>query len=152
MTKIINGDLVLKKDTFLNENLIVTGDIIGKGYMKFGLFVEGSIEARNIKVKYLKGTNINANTIKSEKIIAESVNANSLEIWDINSQRIDCYEINSNHVDSKDLSVHKIDADLIVCDKFIPKNNNSKIMAKVFLENRFTHKKIEWKYAKEIVA
>lgn len=152
MTKIINGDLVLKKDTFLNENLIVTGDIIGKGYMKFSLFVEGSIEARNIKVKYLEGTNINANTIKSEKIIAEFVNANSLEIWDINSQRIDCYEINSNHVDSKDLSVHKIDADLIVCDKFIPKNNNSKIMAKVFLENRFTHKKIEWKYAKEIVA
>lgn len=152
MTKVINGDLVLKKDTFLNENLIVIGDIIAKSHMKFSLFVEGSIEATNIKVKYMKGSKINANRIESEKVMAKFINANSLEIWDINSQSINCDEIDSKHVNCKDLSAHMINADFVVCEKFTPKNNNSKIMAKVFLENRFTHKRIEWEYAKEIVA
>lgn len=152
MTKKINGDLILKKDTFLDEDLIVTGNIIGKNHVKFNLFVEGSIEAKNIKTKYMKALNVKANRIESEKVTAKCVNANSLEIWNVNSQRIDCYEIDSDYINSKDLIAHKINADFVVCDKFIPKNNDSKISAKMFLENQSIIKRKEWPLAKEIVA
>jgi len=149
MTKTINGDLIIKKDTFLTEDLIVNGDIICKDHMKYSLFVEGSLEAINIKIKYVKASKIKANRIESEKIIAEFVNANSVEVWDINSQEIDCDDINTNHLDCKNLSAKQINADFVICDKFIPKDKDSKIMAKVFLENRFTQRK-EWTYTKEI--
>jgi len=152
MTKKINGDFILKKDTILNEDLIVTGDIIGKNHVKFNLFVEGSIEAVNIKVKYMKALTIKANRIESEKVIAEFIKANSLEIWNVNSQSIDCPEIDSDYVNSKDLSAHRIDADFVVCEKFVPKNNDSKIMAKIFLENQSILKRREWPLVKEIVA
>lgn len=151
MTKVINGDFVLKKDTFLNENLIVTGSIVGKNHVPFSLFVEGSVDAKNIKVKYMKALNINANRIESEKIIAEKINANALEIWNVDSQSIDCYEIDSEYINSKNLCAHKINADFIVCDKFIPKNNDSKIMAKIFLENPNLIKRKEWSLTKEII-
>jgi len=53
MVKKIKGDLILKKDLFIEDDLIVSGNIFGKDNQRFNLIVTGSIEAKQIHVVYL---------------------------------------------------------------------------------------------------
>lgn len=46
MTKKIKGDLILKKDLYVEEDLIVSGNIFRKDNRRYNLIVEGSVETK----------------------------------------------------------------------------------------------------------
>ena len=50
MVKKIQGDLILKKDLFVEDDLIVSGNIFGNDDERYKLKVRGSIEAKQIGV------------------------------------------------------------------------------------------------------
>ena len=144
MVKKVNGDLILKKDLFVEDDLIVSGSIFGKNDERYNLIVKGSIEAKQIRVGLLHGIMINANEIEAEKIIADSINCRTLESWNIESKHIDSFQVYSTKIDTYSLSADKIHSDIVICEKFLPKNNNSQIIAKVFFENRLTIPQKTW--------
>ena len=144
MVKKIKGDLILKKDLFVEEDLIVTGSIFGKDDQRYSLIVKGSVEAKQIHVSLLNAVMINANDIEAEKIIADSINCKMLESWNVESKHIDSIHVYSTKIDSYSLSAEQIRADIVICEKFLPKNNNSHIVAKVFIENRLTLPQKTW--------
>lgn len=152
MVKQVKGDLILKKDLFIEEDLIVYGSILGKDNERYNLIVEGSIEAKQIRVGLLHAVMINANEIEAEKIIADSINCNTLESWNIESKHIDSFQVYSTKIDSYSISADKVHADIIICEKFLPKNNNSQIIAKIFFENRLTIPRKMWFPAQEVFA
>ena len=59
MTKIIKGNLILTKETFFKESIVVEGDITGY----FDLKVAGNITAWNINAWNIDAWNINARNI-----------------------------------------------------------------------------------------
>ena len=70
MVKVIEGDLVLKKDTVFEDDLNVDGNITG-GY---DLKVKGNIDAWNINARNIDAWNINAWNIDAWNIDAEKIN------------------------------------------------------------------------------
>ena len=152
MVKKIKGDLILKKDTFIEDDLIVHGSIFGKDDERYNLIVKGSIEAKQIRVGLLHAVMINVNEIEAEKIIADSINCRTLESWNVESKHIDSFQVNSTKIDTYSLSADKIHADIVICEKFLPKNNNSQVIAKIFFENRLTLPQKTWLPTQEVFA
>jgi len=150
MVKKIKGDLILTKDLFIEDDLIVSGNIFGKDNQRYNLIVKGSIEAKQICVSFLNAMMINANEIEAEKIIADSINCKVLESWNIESKHIDSFQVNSTKIDSYSISADKIQSDIILCEKFLPKNNDSKVIAKVFFENRLILPQKTWFPVQEV--
>jgi len=144
MVKKVKGDLILKKDLFIEDDLIVHGSIFGKDDQRYNLIVKGSIEAKQIRVGLLHAVMINSNEIEAEKIVADSINCRTLESWNIESKHIDTYQVYSTKIDTYSLSADNVHADIVICEKFLPKNNNSKITAKIFFENRLTIPQKTW--------
>lgn len=151
MVKKVKGDLILKKDLFVEEDLIVSGSIFGKDNGRYNLIVEGSIEAKQIRVGLLHAIMINANEIEAEKIIADSINCNTLESWNIESKHIDSFQVCSTKIDTYSISADEVHADIVICEKFLPKNNNSQIIAKIFFESRLTIPRKTWFPAQEVL-
>lgn len=152
MVKKVKGDLILKKDLFVEEDLIVSGSIFGKDNERYDLIVNGTIEAKQIRVSLLHAVIINANEIEAEKINSDSINCKTLESWDVESKHIDSFQVYSTKIDSYSLSADKIHADVVICEKFLPKNNDSQITAKIFFENRLTLPQKTWLPTQEVFA
>jgi len=57
--KIIEGDLILKRDTIFNESLIVKGDIKGN----FNLIVKGDLNCLNLNCSNLDCRNLNCRNL-----------------------------------------------------------------------------------------
>ena len=78
MTETINGDLILKEDTVIEENLIVNGDIRCEGG-RWNLTVRGDIDALDIDALDIVARDIDALDIAAWNIAA----------WDIDARNID---------------------------------------------------------------
>ena len=74
MTKIIEGDLILKEDTTFDESIEVHGDI--KSY--YDLKVLGNIDARDINARDINAWDINARNIN-----AGNIDARNIDVMDI---------------------------------------------------------------------
>jgi hypothetical protein len=86
--KIIQGDLILKKDTTFHEPLKVEGNILGKDGKRFSLTVHGNITAKditawNIYARNIDALDINTSDITAWNIYAGDVNAKDINAWDI---------------------------------------------------------------------
>lgn len=80
--KIINKDLILKKDTTFNESIRVIGDIKGN----YNLIVKGNVKANdivvwNIEAEDIEARGIKADNIKAKKVRAWDIEANDIVVW-----------------------------------------------------------------------
>ena len=76
-TKIIKGDLVLKKNTTFNTSIKVEGNIRCEGE-RFNLKVAGDINARDIVARNIFAGNINAGNINAWNIVAGDIVAGDI--------------------------------------------------------------------------
>ena len=63
MTKVIKGDLILKKDTTFDESLIVKGNIFGKNGIRYNLRVRGDLNCLNLNCLDLNCLNLNCDDL-----------------------------------------------------------------------------------------
>ena len=91
--KEIEGDLILKENYSIDDNLIVHGNIICEG----GLW---DIDARNI----------NAVDIKARNIEAWDIDAWDIKAWDINARNIDAVDINAVDIKARNIEAWDLDA------------------------------------------
>ena len=115
--KIINGDLVLTKDTSFDESIIVKGDIRGYFDLKVaGNIVAGDIDAGNIVAGDIDAWNINAGNI----------NAGDIDVWNINAGNINAGDIDAGNINAGD----------IVCEKRIRKSTQSKTICRIYIKDK----------------
>ena len=123
MTKIIEGNLILDKDTVFDESLEVHGSIIGKYGNRYNLTVNGNIKAEDITVWDIDAGNISAWDISARNIDAKNINARNITTRNINAINISAWSIN---------------ADFIICDKLVQKPDSTLTVRKV-INNRSTY-------------
>ncbi len=123
MTKIIEGSLILDKDTVFDESLEVHGSILGKDGNRYNLTVNGNI--------------------KAEDITAWDIDAGNISAWDISARNIDAKNINARNITTRNInainiSAWSINADFIICDKLVQKPDSTLTVRKV-INNRSTY-------------
>ena len=123
MTKIIEGNLILDKDTVFDESLEVHGSILGKDGNRYNLTVNGNI--------------------KAEDITAWDIDAGNISAWDISARNIDAKNINARNITTRNInainiSAWSINADFIICDKLVQKPDSTLTVRKV-INNRSTY-------------
>jgi len=158
--KIIKGDLILEKDTTFDDSIEVKGNIKGC----YNLEVNGNIIARNIDVLNISARNIdawdinarniNSSDIDASNIVACDISAENIRVWHIsvwyinaksvNALSINALDVNVSSIDVLNINARNIDSCYIICEKRIKKSENSKTIAKVFVENRSKLKRKEW--------
>ena len=74
MTKIIEGNLVLEKDTEFDESIEVSGSILGKDGHRFNLKVEGDINCLDITCYNINCLDINCLDIDCRNINCHNIN------------------------------------------------------------------------------
>ena len=115
MAKIIEGNLILDKDTIFDESLEVHGSILGKNGKRYNLTVNGNITAEDITAWDISAKNITAKDISAEDIIAMDIiswdiTAGNINAKDINAVNIDTRNINAINIDAEDIDAEDIDA------------------------------------------
>jgi hypothetical protein len=148
-TKIIKGDLILKKDTIFKTGIKVEGNIRGH----YNLKVAGNIDAWNIDAKNIDAWNIDAKNIVAGNIDAKNIDAWNIDAWNIVAGNIDAWNIDAWNIvagnidawniDAKNIDAWNIDAwNIVFCDKIKVKQ---KVICKVLIKDRFSIDKKEWK-------
>jgi hypothetical protein len=143
--KIINGDLILDKNTTFEESITVNGNIYGKGGRGSSLTVHGIINAWNINV-----WNINACDINAQNITACDINAWNINVWNINAQNITAWDINALDINAwdiiaLDITACDINARDIICESRKKKDSNNKTIARIYItgKSKFTQRNWE---------
>ncbi len=122
MTKIIEGDLILEKDTVFDESLEVHGSILGKYGNRYNLKVNGNISAGDIIAMDIiawdiTAGNINAKDINAVNIDARNINAINIYAEDIDAEDIDAVDIKARDIDANDITAGNITAwNIIACN------------------------------------
>jgi len=143
-TKIIKGDLILKKDTVFKTSIQVEGEI--KGW--FNLKVAGNIDARNIDARNIDARNIDAENIDAENIVAWNIDARNIVAGNIDAENIVAWNIDARNIDARNIDAWNIDArnidaeNIVCCDKIKVK---LKVICKYLMKNRFSTEAKEWK-------
>jgi hypothetical protein len=94
----IKGNLVLKEDYSVDEDLIVEGNITCEG----GLW---DIDALNIKAN-----NIDVWDIDALNIDALNIKANNIDVWDIDALNINANNIDALNINANNIYANNIDA------------------------------------------
>jgi hypothetical protein len=132
--KLIQGDLVLEKDTTFHESIKVEGDILGKDGKRFSLTVNGDINAGDINAGDIDADDINANDINAKDIYAGDIDAMDINANDINAGRIDAVNINALDINARD----------IICESRKKKDKNNETRARIFIQTKSTLKHKNW--------
>ena len=132
MTKTINGDLILTKNTTFDESIIVKGSI--RGY--FDLKVKGNINALNIDALNINAQDINAQDINALNIDALNIDALNIDALNINAQDIDAQDIDALNINALNINAQDINAQDIICEKRIKKDKTNKTFCRIFIENK----------------
>ena len=149
---IIKDDLVLEKDTTFETSIEVRKNIKTKDGMAFNLTVNGSIKSKNIFIGTLKARDVFAYDIEADNIHVHNIEANNIEAGNIFVHNIKAGNIHGWDIHAHDISANNIDAinifadiivagdieasSLLVCEKRLKKEENSKTIAGVFVENK----------------
>jgi hypothetical protein len=88
MTKIIEGNLILDKDTVFDESLEVHGSILGKNGNRYNLTVNGNISALYITANYITAKNLDAMDITAKNLDARDITAWNITAWNIHAHNI----------------------------------------------------------------
>ena len=159
MTKIIEGNLILDKDTVFDESLEVHGSILGKDGNRYNLTVNGNIKAEDITVWDIDAGNISAWDISARNITAKNITAGNLDVgdidaWDINAWNIKARDISAEDINAwnikarnisawtintGDISARNIATYFILCEK-LEQEPGSTLYAKKVINNRSTYK------------
>jgi hypothetical protein len=100
--KTIKGDLVLKEDFYLEDDLTVEGNIrCERGY--WDLKVNGNIDCWDINCWNINGWNINCWNINGWNINCKNING-----WNINGWNINCKNINCKNIDCKNINCNEL--------------------------------------------
>jgi len=116
-TKKVKGNFVLKKDTYIDGNLVVEGDIVCEGG-RWNLGVEGDINAWDINAwdinaENINAWNINAGDINACNIYAGDINAciidaGDINAWDINAENINAWNINAGDINARNITYYAV--------------------------------------------
>ena len=109
MTKIIEGNLVLEKDTEFDESIEVSGSILGKDGHRFNLKVEGDIDCNNIDCHNITCLDINCRNITCHNITCLDINCLDINCLDIDCLDINCLDIDCHDIDCNDIICNNID-------------------------------------------
>jgi hypothetical protein len=127
---VINGDLVLYKNTRLAGNVVVLGDVFGHDGKGFSLEISGDLTARNVGLKNLELSgnvraismevrNLHANNVSlTRELMGDVVSVNNLTADEITVQKIDAkgdisadYLFSMKSIKAKDILVGSLSAD-----------------------------------------
>ena len=139
MTETINGDLILKEDTVIEENLIVNGDIRCEGG-RWNLTVRGDIAALdiaawNIAAWDIVALDIDAWNIAALDIVARDIVALDIDAWNIAAWDIAALDIVARNIAALDIVARNIDAQMVLCERLTLKEGG-KCLASSLVENR----------------
>lgn len=110
-TKIVEWDFVLRKNTTIDGDLIVHGNIFGKGYNKsYNLTVKGKISAKDISVGDISAMDILAHDISTRNIIANNVSTYNIMAWNISAGNISAGKILAMDILARDINAEDISA------------------------------------------
>jgi len=164
-TKIIKGDLVLKKNTVFDRSLKVMGNIRCEGgfwglTVKGNVCVLGNIDVRDIKCLDIDCHDVNCDNIKADNINVLDINAHNIDALDIDCHNIDAWNvyansikawnINVDNIDVLDISARNIDAWDIKClvinawdiiSESVKLKKGGKVLAYSLVENRSSREK-----------
>jgi hypothetical protein len=152
--KIIQGDLILEKDTTFEDSIKVEGNILGKDGKRFSLTVHGNITTKNIDAWNITAWNINARHINANNINALNIDAWNITAWNINARNITAgnitamditaWNINARNIDARNINARHINAGYIVCESRKKKDPNNKTVAMIFITNRSKLEPKDW--------
>jgi hypothetical protein len=91
--KTINGNLIMTEDMTFDEDLKVSGNILGKDGERFNLTVKGNLNALDINALDINAFDINARNIDASDINAGNINAWNIDAFDINASDISYYAV-----------------------------------------------------------
>ena len=149
MAKIIEGNLILDKDTVFDEELEVRGSILGKDGNRYNLTVNGNIKAEDIHAGDIHAGDIDAGNISAWDISARNIDAKNItagnldvgdiDAWDINAWNIKARNISAWTINTGDISARNIATYFILCEK-LEQEPGSTLYAKKVINNRSTYK------------
>ena len=122
----------MDKDTEIEGNLVVEGNILGKNGDRFSLKVEGNITAGKIDAGDITAGNIDAGHIKAGNIDAEDIKAGNINALDISSVTITAW----------DITARNINAGFIICETL---KHSGKLVAKNVIDKRSRYTREEIK-------
>ena len=107
---IIEGDLILDRDTIFDENLTVKGNILGKDGKRYNLKVRGHVYAMRVYTQ-------------------------DINVWNINAQEMDVRDIDARDIDVPKIRARHISVVIVTCETLI-QEPGSKLIAKHVITNR----------------
>ena len=104
--KEIEGDLILKENYSIDDNLIVHGNIICEG----GLWNinAGDIKAWNIEAGDINAIDIDAWNIKAWDIEARDIEARNIKAWDIKAGDIKAWNIEAGDINALNIKYYAV--------------------------------------------
>ncbi len=167
MTKIIEGNLILDKDTVFDESLEVHGSILGKNGNRYNLTVNGNISALYITANYITAKNLDAMDITAKNLDARDITAWNITAWNIHAHNITAEwdittvniiamditasgditalditakNITAINLDAVNITARNLDTDFIICEK-LEQEPGSTLNAKKVINNRLSYKR-----------
>jgi hypothetical protein len=101
--KEIKGDLILKENYSIDDNLIVHGNIICEG----GFW---NIDAWKIDARDINAGNIDAGDIDAGDIKAWNIDAGDIKAWNIKARDINTWDIKAWDIKARNIKALDIDA------------------------------------------
>jgi hypothetical protein len=120
--KTINGNLIMTEDLTFDEDLKVSGNILGKDGERFNLTVKGNLNARNINAEKIDALKIDALKIDALNIDALNIDALDISYYAVcfAYENITCKSIKGRRENSKHFCLDgeiTIKEDKKFCDK-----------------------------------
>ena len=105
MDEIVKKDFVLKKNTEIDGNLRVVGDIICEQNNQYELKVSGDIAARNISVGNIFAKCISAQDISARDItiLARDIIAGDILVDNISARDISAWNITARYIEARNI-------------------------------------------------
>jgi hypothetical protein len=114
--KTINGNLIMTEDLTFDEDLKVSGNILGKDGERFNLTVKGNLNARNINAEKIDALKIDALKIDALNIDALKIDALDISYYAVcfAYENITCKSIKGRRENSKHFC---LDGEITIKDK-----------------------------------
>jgi hypothetical protein len=112
--KTIRGDLVLKENFYLEDDLTVEGNIRCEGRY-WDLKVNGNIDCKNIDCKNIDCKNIDCKNIDCLNIDCWNIDCKNIDCKNIDCKNIDCWNIDCKNIDCLNIDCKNIDCLNIDC-------------------------------------
>jgi hypothetical protein len=146
----VEGDLLIKKDTVYEGNLVVNGNILGDSDIEHKLKVIGDLTVRDIKARLeidVSGKLSAGNILTKGNLTASEVHAEGdIEAWNITASKIHAKNMIGLLIMSTHMSAWDINAFFVLCET-LKQKEGSKLVAYVVIRNRSRRDMPDWNSA-----